>query len=632
MAEQEGAARADPATAQNGQPAPAGAPEACRRGPKEKVYEGRGRGLSYARLATVSGRAADDGRLARVHLRLVLHVGRQNAGRGWLRLSQLELSEVWDVSRSRINQALRDLVRWGYLEMRGQGRTGEEDMHGEQASGECFCHYRVRLDWDGDVDVIDDHDTLAPAGDAKPSSARAAGGGVPPAEHECSRQGYTGVPGAEHSSLYTDIRRQTKTLPPTPRGGKGGEGQEGAFEEEGTAADGMSGQPPAARGGRRAERVSPRADKQPGWSSGWTEAARAEVAALRSAVGKGHVADFVERHWGTLRPPAGIDAPSYVRQLGHLLGPVTAEALAAASEEIARVQVRDMPFAAKVLGIATACAGKISRVARADTRSASRPARALAESDVRAFAAAMRRVEAAIGEKVFHAWLANAELDGVTRSADGTAVAITVPLKIHARYIERDYSQPLSAALAAEFPGPVTWTVVPVAAAPAVAATDPEPAAPATPETWPATGGRLREAQSPVAMQEIEPGSPRFEAWLAHWQRDGRDVAGLRRARQPVEAPAGWPPETAAPEVEPMPGSSQWRIAWGTPEHAAWLAALRRSGRARVAQSIDMGGPSSRPRLWPARWPEFFDAPTDTPSASRPVGADSTSASREETP
>jgi hypothetical protein len=101
----------------------------------EKTFDGRGDRLSDARMSMLSGRAADDLRLSGLHLRLLAHLGRQNHRRGWLRISQSELAEQWDVSRQRVNMAIRDLVGWRYVLKRDQKKTGES-----------FCTYKTRLD------------------------------------------------------------------------------------------------------------------------------------------------------------------------------------------------------------------------------------------------------------------------------------------------------------------------------------------------------------------------------------------------------------------------------------------------------------------------------------------------------
>jgi hypothetical protein len=101
----------------------------------EFVWDGRNGGGENARYCIVAGRAADDNRLGRLHLRILLHAGRFNQQKGWCRLSQKELAEKFDCRRQGINEAVRDLVEWLYLEKRDQAEAGES-----------FCLYRILVD------------------------------------------------------------------------------------------------------------------------------------------------------------------------------------------------------------------------------------------------------------------------------------------------------------------------------------------------------------------------------------------------------------------------------------------------------------------------------------------------------
>jgi hypothetical protein len=76
---------------------------------------------------------------------VLAHLGRQNADRGWARLSQKELAERWGVCRQSVNKAIGDLVAAGYVE-----RVSQKD------SGEAFCLYRVAIDRDEDVSATND--------------------------------------------------------------------------------------------------------------------------------------------------------------------------------------------------------------------------------------------------------------------------------------------------------------------------------------------------------------------------------------------------------------------------------------------------------------------------------------------
>lgn len=99
------------------------------------VFEGRGDRLKNARYSFVPGLAADDLRLQGLHFRILLHIGRFNANRGWCRLSQKDLAAAWGVTRQYVNKCVGELVEWEFLEKLGQDETGES-----------FCQYRVRID------------------------------------------------------------------------------------------------------------------------------------------------------------------------------------------------------------------------------------------------------------------------------------------------------------------------------------------------------------------------------------------------------------------------------------------------------------------------------------------------------
>lgn len=147
----------------------------------ERTFEGRGDKLADARMSWLSGRVADDARLGLLHFRMLAHLGRQNHRRGWLRLSQQELAEAWGCSRSRLNQAIGDLVDWGYVRKRTQAE-----------SHESYCTYKVRLD---DPEDDDEQAGNMPEGECSPGGTPHQGGSVPPAEHLCSPGGTPLFPG-----------------------------------------------------------------------------------------------------------------------------------------------------------------------------------------------------------------------------------------------------------------------------------------------------------------------------------------------------------------------------------------------------------------------------------------------------
>lgn len=180
-----------------------------------KIWDGRGDKLTDARKTEFAGRAADDLRLGVLHLRLLAHFGRQNARRGWIRISQTELAELWDCSRSRLNVAIGELVAWKYIRKVEQARTGES-----------YCYYQTILD--EPFEDAEDEGGVSHIGDTPSQGACSAEGtlpperGVPPREQECSGAGNTSVPPAEHPPYIeharTDFRRQAP-IPPYPQGG-----------------------------------------------------------------------------------------------------------------------------------------------------------------------------------------------------------------------------------------------------------------------------------------------------------------------------------------------------------------------------------------------------------------------------
>jgi hypothetical protein len=194
----------------------------------EKVWDGRGDRLCDARLSNNSGRAADDMRLSSVHMRLLLHLGRQNSRRGWVRISQSELAEKWSVSRSRLNVAVNQLVEWKYLRKQTQAQ-----------SGESFCLYKIILDEEDDEGSVPprEHPSRAgsvpsaehpPEGGSVPSRA----GSVPSREQGCSAQGTGVFPIIEHTNRHAE---EADDNPPLPHGADratGGKSDAGAGKRD----------------------------------------------------------------------------------------------------------------------------------------------------------------------------------------------------------------------------------------------------------------------------------------------------------------------------------------------------------------------------------------------------------------
>lgn len=176
-------------------------------GAGERVWDGRGDRLSDARLFMGCGRAADDLRLTGLHLRLLIHLGRQNNRRGWVRISQTELAERWGVSRSRISVAVNELVNWRYVRKRSQAE-----------SRESFCLYKIILDDDGEEGSVPDAEHSPQTGECSQGGTPPKARGVPDTEHGCSADG-TGV---FRSIGHTTEEAEEAASPPKPPEGGGG--------------------------------------------------------------------------------------------------------------------------------------------------------------------------------------------------------------------------------------------------------------------------------------------------------------------------------------------------------------------------------------------------------------------------
>lgn len=87
------------------------------------------------RYSLVPGDFVDDARPTLAHYRVLLALGRRTNKAGWCMVSQTKLAEHLGISRQTINSAITDLVKWGYVERRGQALTKR-----------AICQYRVLLD------------------------------------------------------------------------------------------------------------------------------------------------------------------------------------------------------------------------------------------------------------------------------------------------------------------------------------------------------------------------------------------------------------------------------------------------------------------------------------------------------
>jgi hypothetical protein len=172
------------------------------------VWDGRGERGEDARLSIMAGRAATDRDLKLVHFRVLAHLGRFNHKKGWCRLSQDGLAEMFGVARETVNRAVKQLVEWRYLEK----QTQEE-------AGESFCLYRVVLDHPdeggssadpaggGEISTSHSPDTTQSMGGVShrshpPDATKAGypqgapgGGSVSPTSHMCDGGDHTRVTG-----------------------------------------------------------------------------------------------------------------------------------------------------------------------------------------------------------------------------------------------------------------------------------------------------------------------------------------------------------------------------------------------------------------------------------------------------
>lgn len=102
------------------------------------VWDGRGERGEDARYSVIPGAAASDLRLSGLHFRILAHLGRFNQKKGWCRLSQAGLADMFEVRRQSVNKCVGELVGWGYIDRQSQEETGES-----------FCLYRTILDQGG---------------------------------------------------------------------------------------------------------------------------------------------------------------------------------------------------------------------------------------------------------------------------------------------------------------------------------------------------------------------------------------------------------------------------------------------------------------------------------------------------
>lgn len=76
------------------------------------------------RYSIIRGDFPEDPRASLVHFRVYTLIGRHTDSDGWCRLKQLAIGEAVGYSRKTVNEAIADLVAWGYVEKCAQDATG----------------------------------------------------------------------------------------------------------------------------------------------------------------------------------------------------------------------------------------------------------------------------------------------------------------------------------------------------------------------------------------------------------------------------------------------------------------------------------------------------------------------------
>lgn len=79
--------------------------------------------IKPGRYSVVPWRAADDERLTRSDLRMLMQFGRRVDGAGFVILSQMKLAEDWGVTRQAVSKIVTRLIKFGYLR-RHEQRAG----------------------------------------------------------------------------------------------------------------------------------------------------------------------------------------------------------------------------------------------------------------------------------------------------------------------------------------------------------------------------------------------------------------------------------------------------------------------------------------------------------------------------
>jgi hypothetical protein len=161
-----------------------------------------------ARYSIIPADAWIDPQLSLGHLRILAAIGRVNTQLGWCEFSQTAFAKLVGANRVTVSEAVNDLVRWRYVEMKGQKRTRS-----------AVCQYRIMID-DPIVEAEAEHlERGFEVGDVSPTddtSAEGAGddhvssGDDTPPEGDVSPQDDTGVASGRHGC-------RPQTTPPIDR-------------------------------------------------------------------------------------------------------------------------------------------------------------------------------------------------------------------------------------------------------------------------------------------------------------------------------------------------------------------------------------------------------------------------------
>jgi len=346
-----------------------------------------------ARYAILPARIVEDDRATKIHWRLMGYLGRVNTNKGWLEFSQTELAVQWGYERRSLNNAVAQLVKWGYVEKRSQAETGTSR-----------CHYRTLMDapevpGNAATSTVDTTDKI---GESSAGSHAADG------TDEChvadgtgAMQQMAGVPCRKAQSLD----QGSIDLPPLPPEG----------EREG-------------RGGL---------------AKGWGKEALQAVDELRTSFTRSHIVPaFVEPVCSILNPPRQANGAAYLRQLTNRLGNYSEEALQRAGDALIEARKRDLPAVPDVVAVVKAAQKKLDLEGEQAAAASASPEAAVQSAAIRQSLA--RRVPA----HVYRNWFAGLHVEELR---DDGVLRLSQPVKFQASWVERNFLAELHAAAAEVF-------------------------------------------------------------------------------------------------------------------------------------------------------------------------------------